>query len=291
MKKIILLVSFLVTGGIVSANDYTSSQISPAGIAIQESNNLNDYKGKYLFEGLPFEFIEISVDNNALMISAGSQTGELTPMAEADQFDASGQAVVTFKRNANNIVISATLAAQGQEFVGLKETSKMEGYVGKFKLEGLPFDYIEITSTDGKLFYEAGEYDGELLPLQTPDKFDASGKAQITFSRDAKNEVNSISINVQGQDIVGIKEGASSIKDYTGKYKMEGDLPFDFTEVKAMDGKLFYIAGEYNGELIPGAGTDKFDANGSPVTFIRDSNNKVSSFKATVQGTEITGKK
>lgn len=291
MKKIILLLSFFAVGDLVVANDLTLNQAVPTNISIKDSSSYNDYSGKYLFEGLPFEFVEISVDNNKLMISAGSQAGELTPLPGKDQFDASGQAVITFKRNANNKIIAATLDAQGQQFEGIREVPKMEGYVGKYKLDGLPFEHIEITSMDGKLYYKAGEYDGELQPLQTADKFDASGKAEMNFSRNANKEVNSISINVQGQEYVGLKESGSSLKDYSGKYKMNGDLPFEYTEVKAMDGKLYYIAGEFNGELIPQSGTDKFDADGSAVTFIRDSNNKISSFKVNIQGSDFEGKK
>ncbi len=290
MKKTFLLLPFLFIGNQLFAGTNIAPYKPAIVITQADTTGYAAYQGKYLFEGLPFEYIEIKKEHDKLMISAGSQAGELTKLAGTDQFDAAGQAVVTFTRNANNKIVGAILDAQGQQFDGIKEGSKLEAYVGKYKLTGLPFDYIEISLNSGKLHYQAGQYQGDLSSLATPDKFDASGRAEVSFLRNGKNEVSSISINVQGEDYAGVKETAPGIKEYVGKYKMDG-LPFEFTEVKAMDGKLFYIAGEYNGELVPKNGTDKFDADGTPVSFVRDASGKITSFKANIEGSEYEGKK
>ena len=80
-------------------------------------------------------------------------------------------------------------------------------YVGKYKYEGLPFDYMTIRVKDGKLHYEGGEYNGFLLPVK--DKkgvFDASGVALFSFFRNEQNEVVELNIDYQGQSFSGKKE-------------------------------------------------------------------------------------
>ena len=79
-------------------------------------------------------------------------------------------------------------------------------YSGKYKMTGLPFDYMEISVKDGKVWSSAGSQAGELKPTGTPDKFDANGQAMILFVRDEKNKVVKLKIEAMGASFEGNKE-------------------------------------------------------------------------------------
>jgi cytochrome c len=80
-------------------------------------------------------------------------------------------------------------------------------YAGKYKYEGLPFEYMEISIKEGKLFYSGGEYNGALAPMgEKKDIFDANGQAVFTFLRDEKNKVVTLQIDYQGQTFAGQRE-------------------------------------------------------------------------------------
>jgi len=80
-------------------------------------------------------------------------------------------------------------------------------FLGKYKYEGLPFEYMTISVKDGKLSYSGGEYNGFLDPLKDKkDVFDAGGVAVFTFTRDAGNKVKELLIDYQGQTHTGKKE-------------------------------------------------------------------------------------
>ena len=70
--------------------------------------------------GLPFENIEVSVKEGKLIVAAGDQAGEVTPLAEPDKFDAAGQAVLHFVRDAQGKVTQIKLIASGVSFDGQK---------------------------------------------------------------------------------------------------------------------------------------------------------------------------
>lgn len=77
-------------------------------------------------------------------------------------------------------------------------------FVGKYKYEGLPFDYMTISVQDGKLYYSGGEYSGTLTPVKDKkDTFDANGNATFTFLRNNENKVNQLQIDYQGQTYLG----------------------------------------------------------------------------------------
>ena len=172
------------------------------------------------------------------------------------------------------------------------DTTKYAEYAGRYKMEGMPFDYIELTDQDGKLNYVAGEYQGELTPKTAKDEFDANGQATVKFTRDANNSVSGIGVNMQGQDFAGTKEMPQmDVNAYLGKYKMVG-LPFDYIELTDKTGKLHYVAGEYQGEMTPMSGKDRFDANGqATVNFTRDATGQVMSLTTNIQGQDFTGKR
>ena len=80
-------------------------------------------------------------------------------------------------------------------------------FTGKYKFESLPFQYMEVTVKDGKLFYSGGEYSGSLDPVKDKkDAFDASGEALFNFLRNKENKVAELKIDYQGQSYLGKRE-------------------------------------------------------------------------------------
>ena len=65
-------------------------------------------------------------------------------------------------------------------------------YVGKYKMTGLPFPYIEISVKEGKLMMDAGGQVGEIKSTGEPDQFDANGQAKLLFIRDDANKVSKL---------------------------------------------------------------------------------------------------
>lgn len=80
-------------------------------------------------------------------------------------------------------------------------------FTGKYKYEGLPFEYMTISVKDGKLYYSGGEYSGSLDPITNKkDVFDANGNAVFTFLRNSANKVTDMQIDYQGQSYMGKRE-------------------------------------------------------------------------------------
>lgn len=81
-------------------------------------------------------------------------------------------------------------------------------FVGKYKYEGLPFDYMTVSVQEGKLYFFGGDYSGFLAPLKDKkDVFDAAnGEALFTFIRNSENKVTDLQIDYQGQSFVGKRE-------------------------------------------------------------------------------------
>ncbi|PRY39254.1 uncharacterized protein DUF3471 [Spirosoma oryzae] len=105
---------------------YAASTPAPAEatvqVAVADSVDLNQYVGKYKFEGLPFEFVTIAVKDGKLTIDTGSESGAMTAVKDAaDTFDAAGRATLKFKRDDTKKVTGVTLDAQGMSFEGKKE--------------------------------------------------------------------------------------------------------------------------------------------------------------------------
>lgn len=88
------------------------------------------------------------------------------------------------------------------------DTTALREYAGKFKFEGLPFEYIYFTLKDGVLSIQAGDQGGPMTQDKTtPEKFEAAeGQAKITFVRDDNKKVNKVSIEYQGMVLEGKKE-------------------------------------------------------------------------------------
>lgn len=84
--------------------------------------------------------------------------------------------------------------------------SNFSAYAGKYKMEGLPFEYIEVSFKDGKLLIDAGGQGGELKATDTPDKFDADGRATIIFVKDETGKVTKMKVDASGMAFEGKKE-------------------------------------------------------------------------------------
>jgi cytochrome c len=79
-------------------------------------------------------------------------------------------------------------------------------YVGKYKMTGLPFEYMTVLVKDGKLMLDANGQVGEIKPTPAPDTYDADGKAVLTFLRDDKKAVNKVKMDAMGFTFEGVKE-------------------------------------------------------------------------------------
>lgn len=84
--------------------------------------------------------------------------------------------------------------------------TNIEEYVGKYKMTGLPFDYVEITVQDGKVIMNAGGQGGPVSPTDTPDKYDADGKAILNFIRNDAKKVTGVQMEAMGFKFEGKKE-------------------------------------------------------------------------------------
>jgi cytochrome c len=82
----------------------------------------------------------------------------------------------------------------------------LNAYVGKYKMTGLPFEYIVISAQDGKLMIDAGGQVGEIKPTGAPDTFDADGRAILNFVRDEKKSVTKLKMDASGFSVEGVKE-------------------------------------------------------------------------------------
>ena len=80
-------------------------------------------------------------------------------------------------------------------------------FKGKYKFEGLPFEYVEVTVQESKLYFVGGEYNGFLVPLTgKKDVFNVNDQAVFTFGRDNVNKITGLKIDYQGQIFEGKKE-------------------------------------------------------------------------------------
>ena len=77
MKKLILLL--LIAGFVSTQAQAQSSTPSSGTFSIADSTS---FKGKYKFENLPFEYIEISVQDNKLYFVGGEYNGFLVPLTD-----------------------------------------------------------------------------------------------------------------------------------------------------------------------------------------------------------------
>lgn len=123
MKKTIILGLFAASVSVTAASaQSTKPADSTKTFSIADSAN---FTGRYKYEGMPFEYMVITAKDGKLNFSGGEYGGPLTPVAgKKDVFDANGQAVFSFVRNADNKITDLAIDYQGQQFSGKKEEKK-----------------------------------------------------------------------------------------------------------------------------------------------------------------------
>jgi cytochrome c len=90
--------------------------------------------------------------------------------------------------------------------------SDSSAFKGKYKMEGVGFDYMEVSVRDSSLFFAGGEYAGILTPLKDrKDSFDAMGQAVFAFVRSASGEIDLVRIDYNG----GVYEGKKDKQQVT----------------------------------------------------------------------------
>ena len=105
------------------------------------------------------------------------------------------------------VFASKASAQTSKDTIPVFSIADSASFTGKYKLEGLPFEYMEIHVKEGKLYYSGGEYSGSLDPVKDKkDAFDASGEAFFTFLRNNENKVEKLKIDYQGQSYLGKRE-------------------------------------------------------------------------------------
>lgn len=171
-----------------------------------------EYVGTYTMTGLPFEKVVVSDKDGKLRYAAGEYEGEFVEVSgNPDTYSANGDATVTFVRNGSGKVEKIKLEIQGQSFEGVREMAAMvagsvalTNYVGKYKMEGLPFELITLSMKDDQLYIVAGDNEGTLtaVPNQA-DSFDAGGQAMIKFTRDPQQKIEKILVEAMGQVFEG----------------------------------------------------------------------------------------
>ena len=104
------------------------------------------------------------------------------------------------------IVMNTTFKGEDSNGAGQAApvATDLNAYAGKYKMTGLPFEYIAISVKDEKLMIDAGGQVGALTQTGE-DTFDAGGQAKITFIRDA-NVVSKMKMDAMGFSFEGVKE-------------------------------------------------------------------------------------
>ncbi|GEO06372.1 hypothetical protein AAE02nite_40360 [Adhaeribacter aerolatus] len=93
--------------------------------------------------------------------------------------------------------------ATSQSKVSAKE---LEAFTGKYKMTGLPFEFIEVTFKDGALRMNAGGNEGDLTPAAAAGVFSGANDSVISFGRNADQKISTLSLKVQGMNFEGIKQ-------------------------------------------------------------------------------------
>ncbi len=82
----------------------------------------------------------------------------------------------------------------------------LEAYAGKYKMTGLPFEYVEVTPKAGKLHINAGGQEGDLVPGAEADVFEGDNGAVFTFGRNSAQKVTTLTLQAQGFAFKGARE-------------------------------------------------------------------------------------
>lgn len=82
----------------------------------------------------------------------------------------------------------------------------LKAYVGKYKMTGLPFEYVEVSTKGDKLHINAGGNEGELRPGADADVFEGDNGAKLKFGRNSSNKVTAVTLQASGFSFEGTKE-------------------------------------------------------------------------------------
>jgi hypothetical protein len=207
LASLFVLLQAGITSVLASSAERGTAEVSVISIA-----NPNDYVGTYVMNNpdIPFDKVVLTEKNGAIYYQAGSYEGTLTPVAgQADKFDANGGATVEFIR-VEGKVTKIKITVDYSSFEGIKQATgapAMDQYVGRYKFEGLPFEYMTMTVKDGSLYFEGGEYAGPLsMEAGKADTFTAGGQATMTFKRGADNSVQTLVVEAMGMTFEGKKQ-------------------------------------------------------------------------------------
>jgi hypothetical protein len=122
MKKLVFAIACLLPlSAVYAATPGVGGPGSASVVIVADTVNLTQYVGKYKFQGLPFDYITIAVKDGKLTINTGTEEGVLTPLKDADSFDAAGRAILKFTRNPDKKVTGVMLEAEQMAFEGKKE--------------------------------------------------------------------------------------------------------------------------------------------------------------------------
>jgi cytochrome c len=111
------------------------------------------------------------------------------------------------------IVLNTTFKSNDATSAGATNTPAapidLSSFAGKYKMTGLPFEYITVSVKEGKLVSDAGGQMAELKATRSPDTFDADGKATFIFLRDEKKVVTKLRMEAMGFSFDGDKFSTS----------------------------------------------------------------------------------
>lgn len=110
-----------------------------------------------------------------------------------------GIVAISYSASAQTAPATATAAA---------DTTALKAFAGKYKFEGLPFEYMEFTLKEGSLSVQAGDQGGPIAPIKDAvDRFEtADGAAKFTFARNEEKKVAKVTVEYQGMVFEGKKE-------------------------------------------------------------------------------------
>lgn len=122
MKKIFFF-SFL-TLCLFAFNANAQTSTPPGSGPVSDISDSATNICKYKYEGLPFDYMTISVKDGKLYFFGGEYAGFLTPLKDKkDVFDAAnGEALFTFIRNSENKVADLQIDYQGLSLTGRRES-------------------------------------------------------------------------------------------------------------------------------------------------------------------------
>ena len=112
--------ALMTVNGILFQDEAMATAPPPTPGVVDGNIDINDYAGKYKFTGLPFEFVEIKVENGQLASYTPMGSGPITPTGEPETYDANGQAKFQFIRE-NGKVTGVKLMPPGMSFTGVKQ--------------------------------------------------------------------------------------------------------------------------------------------------------------------------